>query len=183
MRFCVDIAACAMAVLLLPASAARAEESAASEAAEDAALSARVAECDAGKARLEKAYAECAPKIDRPAEGVMVPVESHPDGSVKVDVEAAKAQFFEKEGFVWCGGVVVREYAPGGEVKMEFRAESCIVDRNAKTGWAPGRVEGVHGGTRLEGAGFYFSFSDESVRIYDKVEIRSNDIKLKGIRL
>ena len=184
MRQSATAAACATALFtVIAARAAEPAEDAAREAAEDAALAARIAECDAGRERLAKAYAECFSKIDRPAEGVVVPVESHPDGSVKVDVEAAKAQFFEKEGFVWCADVTVREYAPDGTVKMEFRAENCIVDRTEKTGWAPGRVEGSHGGSRLEGAGFYFSFADESVRIYDKVRIRSSDIKVKGMKL
>ena len=144
---------------------------------------AKIVAMDRDKARLEAAYKECVAKLDRPAEGVVVPVEQHPDGSVKVDATAEKAQFFEKEGYVWCGDVTVREYAPDGSVKCQFHAEGCLMDRSTKTGWAEGRAEGSYGKTRLEGCGIYFSFSEESVKIYSNVVITSTEIKFEGVKL
>ena len=146
-------------------------------------VAAKIAAMDRDKARLEAAYKECFAKLDRPAEGVIIPVEQHPDGSLKVDATAERAQFFEKEGFVWCGGVTVREYMPDGSVKCQFRAEGCLVDRSTKTGWAEGRAVGTYGKTRLEGSGIYFSFSEESVKIYSNVVITSTDIKFEGVKL
>lgn len=147
------------------------------------AVVAKIAAMDRDKARLEAAYRECVAKLDRPAEGVVIPVEQHPDGSLKVDAAAERAQFFEKEGFVWCGGVTVREYMPDGSVKCQFYAEGCLVDRATKTGWAEGRAVGTYGKTRLDGRGIYFSFSDESVKIYSEVVITSTDIKFEGVKL
>ena len=143
----------------------------------------RIASMDRDKERLESAYTVYVAKIDRPAEGVVIPVEQHPDGSVKVDATAERAQFFEKEGYVWCGGVTVREYALDGSVKSQFHVDGCLVDRSTKTGWAEGRAVGTYGKTRLEGSGIYFSFSDESVKIYSKVVITSTDIKFEGVKL
>jgi hypothetical protein len=135
------------------------------------------------EARLKAAYAECLSKIDRPAEGVVVPVESHPDGTIKVDAKAAKAQFFDKEGLVWCGDVTVREFDEKGRLKMELEAASCIVDRKTKSGWLDGVAVGRYGATELSGRGIYFSCPQEFVKITSEVSIVSSDIKFEGVRL
>jgi len=135
------------------------------------------------EARLRSAYADCLARISRPAEGVVVPVESHPDGTIKVDAAAAKAQFFDKEGLVWCGDVKVREYGEDGALKIEFEAASCIVDRKTKSGWLEGRAVGRCGETELSGRGIYFSCSREYVKISSEVSIVSSDIKFEGVRL
>lgn len=162
-------------------SLAETEESA--TAAEIAAVAEKLAGADADRDRLAKAYDECMERLGRPALEVSIPVEAHPDGSVKIDATAERAQFFDKEGLVWCGGVTVREYSPGGDVEMEFRAEGCLVDRKARTGWAPGRVEGRRAGTKIEGSGFYFSFGGEFVRMYGNVRISSTDMDFGGMGL
>lgn len=137
----------------------------------------------ADRDRLSAAYSNCLSRIDRPAEGVVVPVETHPDGSVKLDVAAEKAQFFEKEGLVWCGGVTIREYTPAGEVKFRIEAEGCIIDRRTKSGWIEGVARGTYGKTDLAGRGVWFSSEDEAVEICSGVEIVSRDLNMEGIRL
>ena len=137
----------------------------------------------ADEARLKVAYTNCLAHLDHPSEGIVVPVESHPDGSVKVNVMADKAQFFDKDSLVWCGRVTVCEYNPDGTIKMAFRADDCIVDRSTKSGWISGRGVGATGKTRISGYGIYFSFSDEFVKISSKVAITSSDFNFKGVTL
>lgn len=146
-------------------------------------LAARLESFARDRVRLQAAYTNCLARLDRPAEGVVVPVESHPDGSVKVDATADRAQVFEKEGLVWCGGVTVREYDPDGTVKMELSADSCVVDRGTKSGWLEGYASGTYGKTRMEGRGIYFSFREEFVKIYSDVAVTSTDIKFEGVKL
>lgn len=135
------------------------------------------------EARLKVEYRKCVEKLDKPSEGIVVPVESHPDGSLKVDVYAGRAQFFDKDSVVWCGDVVVREYEPNGNVKVELNASACIVDRNTKSGWIEGFASGRYGKTKISGCGIYFSFPDEFVKISSKVAIESSDIKFEGVEL
>lgn len=137
----------------------------------------------ADEARLKAEYDKCVAKIDKPSEGIVVPVESHPDGSLKVDVYAGKAQFFDKDAVVWCGDVIVREYELDGTVKLELKADACVVDRKTKTGWINGGASGRYGKTKIKGNGIYFSFSDEFVKISSKVEIESTDLKFEGVEL
>ena len=146
-------------------------------------LAARLESFARDRARLQAAYTNCVARQDRPAEDVVVPVESHPNGSVKVDATADRAQVFEKEGLVWCGGVTVREYEPDGSVKMELSADSCVVDRGTKSGWLEGYASGTYGKTRMEGRGIYFSFREEFVKIYSDVAVTSTDIKFEGVKL
>ena len=137
--------------------------------------------CD--RARLVEAYSNCLARIDRPAKGVIVPVESYASGAVKVDATVERAQFFEKEGIVWCGGVTVREYAEDGAVVLELAAPSGVMDRDTKSGWLEGRATGRQGDTTLSGSGVYFSFPDEFVRVFSGVEITSTAIDFKGVKL
>lgn len=135
------------------------------------------------EARLAAAYTNCVARLERPAEGIVVPVETFPDGAVKISATAERAQFFEKEGLVWCGGVVVREYAEDGTVKMECSADGAVVDRNTRTGWLDGRASGRYGSTMLSGEGIYFSFSEEFAKICSSVEIVSSEFKFEGVKL
>ncbi len=171
------IAAALAALVAAPAPAEAAEGSAASHGAELAAAMER------DKTRLVAAYSNCVSRLDHPARGVVVPVESHPDGSVKVDAVVGEAQFFEKEGLVWCGDVTVREYGLKGEVRLELSAKSGVVDRATRSGWLEGCVSGSYGATTLAGRGVYFSFEEEYVKIFADVEITSTDIKFEGVKL
>ena len=119
----------------------------------------------ADEARLKVEYRRCVEKLDKPSEGIVVPIESHPDGSLKADVYAGKAQFFEKDSIVWCGDVVVREYDTDGRIKLELKASSCVVDRNTKSGWVEGFASGRYDKTKINGVGIYFSFPEEFVKI------------------
>lgn len=132
---------------------------------------------------LRAAYSNCVARLAAPAEDLAVPVEHFPDGAVKVLIRAKRAQFFLDTGHVWGEGVIVREFDPNGEVVSSLYAESCVVDRDRKCGWAEGAAKAVHGRTTVEGVGIYFSFSEEFVTISSNVVIRSEEMKLKGVKL
>lgn len=145
--------------------------------------SAADAAMDADAARLAAAYSNCLSRIDRPAEGVSVPVETHANGAVKIEVFADKAQFFDKEGLVWCSGVTLREYSESGERRLELSAPACVIDRKTKSGWLEGRAAGRYGRTSIAGAGVWFSAQEEAVKVFSGVEVASSGIKLEGLKL
>lgn len=134
--------------------------------------------------RLQGVYSNCTAALQTPAENLTVPIENHPDGSVKASIAAAKAQFFIDAGFVWGEDVTLCEFEPGGtNVKARVTAEHCVVDRESKSGWAEGRVRIEYGKTTLEGRGIYFSFSEEFVKIMSDVTIETSDLKFEGVKL
>jgi lipopolysaccharide export system protein LptA len=130
--------------------------------------------------KLKAFYEDCAAKASEPAENVAVPIENHPNGSVKSSVFAKKAQFFLESGLVWGEGVIVRELKDDGTVVAQINAENCVVDRNAKAGWAQGRVKALYDGTVLEGEGVYLNFKKEFVIITDKAKIVSKEFDVSG---
>ena len=130
--------------------------------------------------KLKAHYEECAAKATEPAENVAVPIENHPNGSVKSSVFAKKAQFFLESGLVWGENVLVRELKDDGTVVAQISAENCVVDRNAKAGWAQGRVKALYDGTVLEGEGVYLNFKKEFVIITDKAKIVSKEFDVSG---
>lgn len=101
-----------------------------------------------------------------PAENIELPVETWPDGSVRVSVGARQAQFFLNEGFLWGRGVKLSRYREDGSLEAQIDAEDCLVDRVRRSGWAQGLATAKYGDeVRLEGRRVYFSFTNRYVRI------------------
>ena len=124
--------------------------------------------------RLRAAYSNCLARVKSPAEDVTVPVETFADGSVKTVVVAKRAHFFVREGLVWAEGVQ--------EARVE--ADSCVVDRATKSGWAEGRAMVMHGGTVFRGEDVYFSSPESFVHIGRNMEMESDDFASgKGLAL
>ena len=133
--------------------------------------------------RLREIYGKCVDAIRSPAEDVTVPVENYEDGSVKTSIFADKAQFFVDDALVWGEGVVVTHFSEKGEEIVRLTAQSCVVDRKSKCGWAEGHAKLTYGGTTVEGDGVYFSIEEEYVIIAEKSKIASTDLKLGGLKL
>ena len=132
--------------------------------------------------RLRAAYSNCLARVQSPAEDVIVPVETFADGSVKTVVVAKKAHFFVHEGLVWAEGVVIRKLRADGTQEARVEADSCVVDRATKSGWAEGRAMVMHGGTMFRGEDVYFSSPESFVHIGRNMEMESDDFASgKGI--
>ncbi len=137
----------------------------------------------ADASRLRDAYARCVAALRNPAENVTVPVENYEDGSVKTVVHAERAQFFVDDAFVWGEGIEVKHFSALGDVVARLTAESCVIDRRAKCGWAEGRARVVYGGTSVEGDGIFFSIEDEYIIICAKTRIETKDLDFGGLKL
>lgn len=133
--------------------------------------------------RLRDIYAKCVDALRSPAEDVVVPVENYDNGSVKTSIFAHKAQFFVDDALVWGEGVEMTHFSEKGEQIVRLTAESCVVDRKSKCGWAQGHAKLTYGGTTVEGDGVYFSIEEEYVIIAEKSQIASTDLKLGGLKL
>ena len=136
----------------------------------------------ADAARLRDIYAHCVKSDMPPAEDVVVPVESHPDGSLKVVINAKRAKYFATRGVVWAEGVCVRKYRDDGTLDAQIDARSCVVDRMSKSGWAEGAARFKKDKTTCTGEGVYFSSTNGYLKVYDKADIVSKDLKFGGLR-
>ena len=132
---------------------------------------------DSDMMRLRTAFSECMAKLSQPAENVMFPIESFPDGTVKSRIRAKRAQMFLDSGYIWGEGIRVEEYDRGGKVKSSLDADNCVVDRNTRTGWVEGGAVIKLGNTVVKGRGVYFSIDREFVKIFSQSEIRSKGLK------
>ena len=130
--------------------------------------------------RLQAAYSNCVARATEPAEGVVVPVEINPDGSVRLSIEARKSQLFLDEGIVWAEGVIIRKTGADGKEVSRIEADNCVFDRNTKSGWADGTLTLSHGETVFTGRGVYFSSPEDYVMSFSGSSIYSKDLKFGG---
>jgi len=132
--------------------------------------------------RLRGVYSNCLARLESPAQDVTVPIETFPDGSVKILVSAKKAQYFLDTGLVWAEGVVIRKFRNDGSEDGRIEAANCVVDRVAKNGWAEGRATVTHDKTTFRGVGIFFSSQDSYVKVFEGSDIESKDLKFGGVR-
>lgn len=132
---------------------------------------------DSDMLRLRAAYADCVAKLALPAEDVVFPLETYPDGTVKSRLKAKRAQMFMDTGFIWGEGVRVEEYGADGKVSGWLTAENCVVDRKTRTGWVEGAATLTYNDTVVKGRGVYFSFEREFIKIFSQSEIRAKGLK------
>ncbi len=135
----------------------------------------------ADAARLRCAFMERRGKMETPAEGLVIPLKTHDDGSPFIEVLADRAQYFEvtktegeqktKTRFVLCEGARVRQFAPGGSVVIDLTAQECFADLSTGSAWLEGAVNGNYLQNPFKGDGIYFSSEDFFVKIFSQVEI------------
>jgi len=133
---------------------------------------------DGDMMRLRKAYAQCVAQLESPAENVVFPLETLPDGTVKSRLMAKRAQMFLESGLIWGEGIRVEQYGKDGKVDSYLVADNCVVDRKTKTGWVEGDAMMSYGNSIVKGRGVHFSVDREFIKIFSKSEIRTSGLKI-----
>lgn len=131
--------------------------------------------------RLKTAYSNCVSRIDAPSEGITIPLETRPDGSVRTSLRAEKAQLFQDEPLVWAENLVLTKLDDEGREKIRLEADRCVIDRVVRSGWVEGHAKVVQGKTSFEGDGVYFSSTNGFVSVYSGSDMKSADLKLGGL--
>lgn len=132
--------------------------------------------------RLRAAYSNCTMQVQEAAEGVMLPVETYPNGAVKTSLAAKRVQFFLDKGLVWAEGVCLKRFSADGKLDLQVDAAACLVDRSTKSGWAEGAVKMTYGATTVSGEGTYFSSPENYISIWQKTSLTSSEVSGKGLR-
>ena len=130
--------------------------------------------------RLRAAYTNVVAQVKEPAEDLFVPLEEHPDGSVKTGLSAKRAQIFIDEGLVWAKDVVLRQHDERRAETLRIEAEELVFDRKARRGWAEGPAKVTRGKTSFSGRNVFFSSEEEYVLSFESSFFESRDLKAGG---
>ena len=133
---------------------------------------------DSDVLRLQAAFRDCEKKVEAPAENVSIPIETHPDGTVKSRITAKRVFLFPDSPFVWGQGIRVEQFKEDGKLHASLDAENCVLDRKTKSGWVAGAAKMVYGEATVTGRGIYFSLPDEFIKILSQSEIRAGHVGL-----
>jgi len=131
---------------------------------------------DANWRQLAERYAPTKAAMATPVENLLLPLDHHPNGRVKAQLRAKKAQIF-LDGLIFAEGVSVELLTDDGKPDGNLTAEGCLFDRNTKQGYCEGIVSLEKSGDRLKGRGMYFSFEEQYIKILGECEIRTSRIK------
>ena len=131
--------------------------------------------------RLQAAYSNCVSRLTSISEGITIPLETHPDGSVRTSVRAEKAQLFQDAPLVWAENLVMTKLDEDGTERLRLEAGRCVIDRVARSGWVDGHAKVTQGKTTFEGDGVYFSASNGFVSVYSDADMKSADLKFGGL--
>lgn len=132
--------------------------------------------------RLAVAFTNFTARAAQPSEDAAVPLETHPDGSVKLKIEAKKACVFVDEGYVLGSDVSIFNYAEDGSETTRIDAKECLIDRTTKSGWAQGAARFRHGKTVFTGEDLFFSSPEQYLMAFRRLQIDSADM-LSGAAL
>jgi len=111
-----------------------------------------------------------------PVENLMLPLDYFPNGGLKAQLRAKKAQMF-LDGLIFAEGVNVELLTEDGKPDGRLTAEGCLFDRKAKRGYCEGRVTVEKSGDRLKGRGMCFSIDDQFIKILNDCEIRTSRVR------
>ena len=122
---------------------------------------------------LLKAWGETADSDATPLENLALPLESHPNGKVKVLLRADSA-LIPAEGLLRGRGLVVEIYDDQGRLECILIADNCIFDRQTQRGYCEGPVRIERKGVRLTGNGMVWMVKEQSAKILSDVKVLSN---------
>lgn len=131
---------------------------------------------DEGWRALAERWQPVKASMTSPVENLLLPLDHFPNGRVRAQLAAKKAQVFS-DGIIFAEDVTVALFNDRGEPDGCLTAEGCIFDRSTKNGYCEGPVSMEKEGDRLKGRGMYFSFERQSIKILGDCEIRTRRIR------
>ena len=103
-------------------------------------------------------------------EGLRVPLEVWPDGTVKTEVTARKARVGDS-GALIASGLKVEFRKEDGTVETRLEADACEFDRAKKTAKSDSAVVVTRRGLKISGTGFEWVSADQKIVIKNNVEV------------
>lgn len=105
-----------------------------------------------------------------PIEGLRLPLEFYPDGTLKTELFARRATV-RPDMTIAASGIVFRVFATNGTVDLTITAEDAECSRETQTGWSEKAVSIRQGDMLLTGEGFKWNGADGTLRILRKARV------------
>ncbi len=115
----------------------------------------------------------CVAQEPLPIENVRLPIESHPDGRIKTQLEAARA-WVPASGPIRGEHVVAQIFDEQGATQLVVRAVSIEFDRAAGKATSGDAVEAVGRGVLIQGKGLDWDVSGQVVIIRENARVEFN---------
>jgi hypothetical protein len=106
----------------------------------------------------------------QPLQGLRVPVDFYPDGTLKHELLADEARALE-DGVIDAKGVEFRVFTEEGVLEAVIRAEQTTVDRVGLQGRSERKVSVERGPLLLTGEGYEWNGKGETIRILRNVRL------------
>ena len=98
-----------------------------------------------------------------------LPLEHHPDGSIKTHLVAERAQ--TKGALMEINGMKVEITTPAGVVETVIEADNCNFDRDQNLAQSDGPITLTHPDLKMTGTGFRWSAADERIEVLSNVRV------------
>lgn len=98
-----------------------------------------------------------------------LPLDHHPDGTIKTHLVAERAQ--AKGAVVEIDGMTVTITTPTGVVETTIEADTCNFDKAQNLAQSDGPITLTHPDLTLTGTGFRWSSQDERIEVLSNVKV------------
>ncbi len=117
-----------------------------------------------------------------PIEGLRVPLEYYPDGTLRTELSARRATV-SPDATIAASGIVFRVFSTNGTVDVTITAEDAECSRERQAGWSETAVSMRQGDMLLTGEGFRWNGASGTLRVLRqaRVSFPSEMIKMEGI--
>ena len=136
------------------------------------------AACKQLQERWERAHTE----MSTPVENLVLPVEFHPNGQIKIILRAKQSQMLQ-DSYIFAVGVHFDMFDAEGKKNGEMVMDDCLFDRGRRIGYCKGRVHVNRDGDALKSRGMYFSTEPNFIKLLSECEIRTRRIPVDLGRL
>ena len=114
--------------------------------------------------------ATCSGFAMQPLEGLRVPIDFFPDGTLKHELTAQRARVMP-DGSIEGTGIEFRVFTPDGNEEVTIRAADATVDRVGRSGHSESPVALMRDNLLLTGEGFEWNGVGETIRILRRVRL------------
>lgn len=117
-----------------------------------------------------------------PIEGLRVPLEYYPDGTLRTELSARRATV-GTDATIAASGIVFRVFSTNGTEDVAIMAEDAECSRERQSGWSSNAVSMRQGGMLVTGKGFEWDGTNGTLRILQqaRVSFPSGMIKTEGV--
>lgn len=117
-----------------------------------------------------------------PIEDLRVPVEYYPDGTLRTELFAARAEVLP-DASIAASGIVFRVFSTNAAVEMTITAEAAVCSRERQSASSEKAVSAQQGDLLLTGDGFVWNGTESTLRVLRKARISFPSAMIKTERI